>query len=489
MKVLFIVKNTGFYERLGMMHIAGMLKIHNHKVSLLKTEGMTQDQIEEKVRSFSPRVLAYSTMTGEHNYYIELNRRLKEKFDVFSVFGGPHPTFFPEMVEKTGVDAVCIGEGEYAMLELVGLLEEGENIYDIKNFWIKKDGRIKKNEIRPLVENIDELPFPDRQFMYEGDPDLRLNKNKMFFAGRGCPYNCTYCFNHKYNKLYRGKGKVIRRRSVDNLLQEIVDVKNRFPMESLHFADDIFLLSGVEWMKDFARRYKKYVNIPFICHFRANLVNEEIVSLVKDAGCYSGFIGVECGDEYVSKHLLKRNLTNKQIIDACRILKKYEIKFCTQNLMVLPVENPLEVDIKTRELNIKCEPDFAWSSILFPYPRTDMGDYCIEKGFFHGSFDEIPETNKTVSVLNLKNIRQKKMAERHHKLFGLVVEFKFIRVLSGLLLRLPLNRFYIVLFFLWYGYCLRFRLEKTKKKASDLILLAGNFIKYMRNLFQETRQT
>jgi len=487
MKILFIVKNTGLYERLGMMQIASVLKHHHHQVKLLKTEGLSDEKIEEVVAHYSPQVLAFSTMTGEHNYYLNLNKKLKESFDLFSVFGGPHPTFFPEMIEKEGVNAVCIGEGEYAVLELISRLEKGKPLDDIQNFWIKTNREIRKNPIRPLIEDLDQLPFPDRGFMYDGDQDLKLSKNKMFLAGRGCPYRCTYCFNHKYNQLYQGKGKIVRRRSVDNLIAEISKVKKGYPLESIHFGDDIFLLAGIEWTKEFSKRYKKEVGLPFICQFRANLVEEETISLLKEAGCYSGFIGVECGDEELSKTLLSRDLSNKQIMEACRILKKYQIKFCMENLTVLPVENPLEVDMKTLNLNIKCNPDFAWSSILFPYPRTEIGDYCIKNGYFHGNFDDIPETNKTISTLHFSNPRQKKLAERLHKLFGLAVEFETLRPLINLLIRLPLDRLYLLLFFLWYGYCLRFRLEKTRKKSSDLILLGRNFFRYVTNLLHESR--
>ena len=155
-------------------------------------------------------------------------------------------------------------------------------------------------------------------------------------------------------------------------------------------------------------------------------------------------------------------------------------------MVVFPVENPLEVDIKTLNLNLKCKPDFAWSSILFPYPRTEIWDYCIKHGYFHGNFDDIPETNKTVSALNFTNKRQKKQAERLHKLFGLVVEFRMIRAMMNFLIRVPLDRLYLFLFFLWYGYCLRFRLEKTRKKGSDFILLGRNFFRYLLNLVRES---
>ena len=134
MKVLFIVKSTGLYERLGLMHISSMLKKHHHQTSLLKTERLSYEKIEDLVASFSPQVLAFSTMTGEHNYYINLNKKLKRKFDLFSIFGGPHPTFFPEMIEEEGVNAVCIGEGEHAMAEFINRLEQGKSPDDIQNF-------------------------------------------------------------------------------------------------------------------------------------------------------------------------------------------------------------------------------------------------------------------------------------------------------------------------------------------------------------------
>ena len=150
----------------------------------------------------------------------------------------------------------------------------------------------------------------------------------------------------------------------------------------------------------------------------------------------------------------------------------------------MPVENSLEVDLKTLQLNYQCRPDFAWSSILFPYPKTDIGNYCQEHGYFQGNFDNIPETNKSVSVLRFANSRDKKAVERLHKLFGVAVEFKAIRPFIRLLIRLPLGALYVIIFYLWYGYCLRFRLEKPGKTITDIALLVKNFFSYLLHLDQ-----
>lgn len=105
------------------MSLSAILKQKGHQVELLKTQNLNLKQIIEKVKELSPDIFAYSIMTGEHNYFLDLNQKLKKKFKAFSIFGGPHPTFYPEMIYKNGVDAVCLGEGEGALLELVENLE------------------------------------------------------------------------------------------------------------------------------------------------------------------------------------------------------------------------------------------------------------------------------------------------------------------------------------------------------------------------------
>lgn len=173
---------------MGIMSLSAVLKQKGHKVELLKTQNLNFKQIVEKVKDFSPDIFAYSIMTGEHNYYFDLNQNLKKKFKVFSIFGGPHPTFYPETIYKNGVDAVCLGEGEGAILELVENLAKKKSINKIRNLWIKDGNQIIKNPIRPLVENLDILPFPDREIIYNSSPEFKKYKSKFFFSGRGCPY-------------------------------------------------------------------------------------------------------------------------------------------------------------------------------------------------------------------------------------------------------------------------------------------------------------
>ena len=201
MRIQFLLKNTRMYERLGIMTLSSVLKNKGHEVSLTLTEELSEEDIVKNVKTYKPHILAYSVMTGEHVYHIELNQMVRSHYnDALSVFGGPHPTYCPEMIEKDYVDAICRGEGEMYFTELVEKLEQGQDFYDTKNFWFKKkDGSIIKNKMGSLIENLDNDPSPDRKLMYDADKALKARSTKMFMATRGCPYQCTYCFNHAYN--------------------------------------------------------------------------------------------------------------------------------------------------------------------------------------------------------------------------------------------------------------------------------------------------
>ncbi|GAG25793.1 unnamed protein product, partial [marine sediment metagenome] len=187
MKILFVFRDTKMCEQMGMMYLSAMLKKHGHSTDMINTD---LEDIDKKMKDYKPDILNYSVMTGEHKYLIKLNKKLKKRYKFTSIFGGPHTTFFPEVIKNEGVDIIGIGECEYAIAELADALEKRKPIDKIKNLWIKKKGKIIKNPIRPLEKNLDKFPHPDREIMYKGDKTLLEFGEKRFIAGRGCPYNC-----------------------------------------------------------------------------------------------------------------------------------------------------------------------------------------------------------------------------------------------------------------------------------------------------------
>jgi radical SAM superfamily enzyme YgiQ (UPF0313 family) len=480
-KILFIIQDTLISEYLGAMGIASVLKTSGHQVDLLRTKRDKISKIISKIKVLKPDILAYSIMTGEHNYYISLNKQIKKEIRAFSIFGGAHPTFFPEMINYEGVDAICIGEGEYPMLDLANNMEKRLPINEINNLWVKDGHNIFKNEVRTAIENLDELPFPDREFIYKDDIFLRNSKVKLFLSGRGCPFKCTYCFNEQYNIIYKDKGMIIRRKTVDYFIEEISRVKRDFPLEFVWINDDTFPLISKKWLIEFSEKFRNKIKLPFTCNIRVNSVSDETVKILKEAGCHSVFIGVECGDEEISQKILKRNLSNEQIMDALRILKENKIRVGTLNLNALPVENPLEVDFETYKLNIKYKPSLAISSLLYPYPRTPIAEYSVKNGYYDGNYNNVPTSNKTETIYNFPE-KLKRELQNFQKLFGIAVEFPFLFPIIKFLIKLPVHRFYYYIFYGWYGYCFKWRMMPIKTSFRDVYVYFYQAINYIENL-------
>ncbi len=419
MKFLFINKPFKL-EPLGIMYIVSAIKQKGHKADLV----LTSENLEEKIQNYSPDFVLYSIMTGDQDFYSNINKKLEQNNDFFSIAGGPHPTFFPEMLEKSSFDAICRGEGERAIQQFL----ENPKSKNLKNFWFKDNGRIIKNQVQPLIENIDFLLFPNRDIVFKYQ-NIKEGPIKHFIASRGCPFDCNYCFNKSFSELYKGKGKRVRFRSVNNLLEEVKKVVNSSPTRMIYFQDDTFIIKP-DWVKEFSEKYKEKINLPFHCHIRANLAKEEIVKNLSFAGCQGVNIGAESGNDRVKKEVLNRNVSNEQIYDALSLLKKYNIKTMTHNILGLPFTS-LENDFETLELNIKCQPDYAWASIFQPYPKTELGERCLKEGVYTGDFSDINHFFDTSPL----NISHKNEVANLQKLFAIAVKHPGLYY-SGLLKKL-----------------------------------------------------
>jgi anaerobic magnesium-protoporphyrin IX monomethyl ester cyclase len=471
MKILFLLKETIVMERMGMMYLIGSLKAHGKEVDLLVTGSLRPNAILSKVAEIRPSIIAVSAMTGEHNYYLSLLAFLKKHLEFFSVMGGPHATFSPEVVQNKCLDAACIGEGEEALVDLTNALQNGDPIEAIPNFSVFSDGRLKVNPPRPLVDNLDELPFPDRELLYSKDRLLQRDRIKTFFTIRGCPYHCTYCFNDTFNKMYQHKGKVIRTRSVDNFIEEVNQVRRAYPTELLSIYDDNFLLHDIEWLEEFAAKIPREVGLPFIVNFIPNLATEEKIALLKKAGVSYIEMALETADEDVNRNILNRVPTQEDIMNAARILHKYNIKFQVDCLIGLPVKDPLKNALRTLDFEVKLRPTFALANILYPYPKTPIYQYVVEKGFYSprdaGSLEK--DFTRNYSVLTFRDPKVRKKLSRLHKLWGITVSHPLIlRKLIPLLICLPLLKFYTYIFWAWHGLSYRFRLAVTSSSFRDL---------------------
>lgn len=453
MKVLFVLKGVGLTEPLGVMYLSSALKESGHQTFAIQFE--KEINPFKKIAIIKPDIVAYSITTGFHKYYLALNKEIKQRFpDIITLFGGPHPTFFPEIIDNPYVDAICIGEGERAIVDFANSLDGGKLPENVPNIWVKENGIVFRNSPGPLERDIDELPEPDRDIIYNQDRYLAEYPIKHFINLRGCPYNCTYCFNHAYRELYEESGGYpVRYHSVDRVINEVNEVKSGYGAEFVRFLSDVFITKK-SWLREFSERFPKDTGLPFSCNIRANFIDEETAYLLGKAGCVSVLMGIESADDRMRIEVLGRAMSKETIADAVRLLKKNGIAIYSQNMIGLPGET-FKMALDTLKFNSQLKTEFAWASIFTPYPRTKLGEYAVKKGYFNGNYDNVNFSYHTRSCLDFKDKGDRRRIESLHRLFSFSARFWGFQKQLDVLCDVPQNPLYWLIYNLWYGYALR----------------------------------
>jgi radical SAM superfamily enzyme YgiQ (UPF0313 family) len=415
-----------WFEYLGPIYLSEVLERAGHEVDVLV--GASPRRLLRRLASLKPDVAAFYCTTGTHRWVLGMAKRVKKQHPrSVVVVGGPHPTFFPEMVEEEGVDAVCRGEGEGALLDLVGRVGSGWEFHDVPNLWVKTaEGEVVRNDVRDLISDLDSLPF-NRRRLYRRHRLVRSSPSKHFVTGRGCPYQCTFCFNHRNMELYRGKGPYLRRHSPERVVEEIRYVRDHWGLSSVRFDDDLFILNP-PWLFRFLDLYAREIRLPYFCTVRANLVTEEVAEALGTSGCHSAYYGIESGNERLRNEVLRKGISEEQIIESAQLLRRHGVKVGTFNMLGLPGET-VEQAFETVRVNQTIDPDFIWVSLVQPYPRTALAEYCVEEGLLdeREPLDSIHASYFKRSVLRsrvgtqLENLQKLfVLAVRHPRLEGLI---------------------------------------------------------------------
>lgn len=374
MKVLFYYRAA---ESHGIEIMSSVLKKAGHKTELIFDPGLdhnpyfksplkiNENKLLLKAKNFSPDLVAFSCETNLFPYVEKWSGMLKKELDIPIIVGGPHTTALPNFVlKKKSIDMVCRGEGELALLELVNSLEQRRLNNKIKNIWFKKNSKIIRNPLRPLIKDLDKLPFPDKDLFYKyGVFTDRAN----VISSRDCVFNCSFCINSFYNKLYSKRG--IRKRSVDNLILELISYKNKYKIKSIDFLDDMFI-TNIKWLKEFSIKYKKYINLPFRCHAHPISLNKKNIIILKKAGIDMIFLGIDSADKNILK-LMNRNVSLKKVEEIIHILKKKNIKIQTSALFSCPGEDKKKM-WKTVKFTEKINPDEVSTYTFYPFPGSEL---------------------------------------------------------------------------------------------------------------------
>lgn len=368
--------------------------------------------IERELNSFDPGVMGFTVFETGFHWVRQISDFVKRRNpSIITVAGGYFPTLAPEeIINCDSVDVICRGEGEYALLELANGLESGSDIETIGNLWVKQNGKIHKNDIRPLIENLDDLPFWDRE-MFDYQSHLNLprkgERNVKVMAARGCPYHCTYCSNLYFKELYPNRNKYFRMRTVGHVIEELVYLRDNFDFDYVGFHDDNLTLSS-SWLQEFSEEYRKKVNIPFYCAARVETCSEKNLDYLRMAGCFMVLIGIESGDEKYRRNVMNRKMSNKLILDVCKRIKERKMLLWTFNMVGMPGETRRHL-LKTALLNWRIGPDFAMTSIFYPFKGTEMGDSCYEDGIVNRRKKEMIGSYANDTILDHPNMSSLEM--------------------------------------------------------------------------------
>ncbi len=448
-RVLFIVKELEGAEPLGALYVAGCLQRAGHDCRFIGTRGRS---VVEEVRRFKPHVIAVGTTTGMHRYYLGLLHHLKAVTPGFvSLMGGPHATYYPEVLQSPALDVICQGEGEDAAVELCDALDRGEDHRSIRDLWVKHDGVIYKNPPRELRRDLDAIPFPPRELLYEWDDRLRMRPLKSFTTNRGCPFPCSYCFNPSLVEHYGSTWKKVRIRAPENVVAELAHVRSQGPLDVVGFRESIFVYDA-KWLRAFGELYRKEIKLPYYCHLRADILDEEMVELLAWSGCHSVNVGIETASPTLANDVLRRNVRMDRLKAGIRMLKRAGIIVFADNILGIPGAT-LEDDLDTLRLNIELDVDYAASTLCTPYPGTGIADYAIKNGWFSGDFDAIDQSYYTESVLKFRSASEKQQIENLHKVFAVAAAIPSLLPMWRELIKLPPNDFFYAMFRAWYYVC------------------------------------
>ncbi len=425
MKILFLYPNKlgaaiGGDQPLGVASLAGVLKDNGYNFDYYDTtfildyeggkkryeghkltsidKGCEKKSLGENIELFLSKidpkdydVLLVSAVSPVFNVGVEFAKSTKEVNPrIFTIFGGVHATVVPEeVIANPYIDAICVGEGEEALIELLDLISSDKDFEHVRNFWFKKkDGTIIRNPIRPHVD-LDSLPYPDYS-IFEERHFLRPFDGKVYRmvqveTSRGCPYHCSFCVNKYLQNLYSGISRHHRRESLEKVISKLEYIKEEYKPAFLRFADESFTAMNVSFPEKFAEKYIERIGLPFWIQTSAAALNEKKVQLLKEMNCAAVTIGVEHGNENFRKTVLKKeSATDERIFNAMALLKKYNLRRTAYFMVALPFETR-ELVFETIRMYKKLIFEYGASPssvyCFYPFPGTELLDVCLENGF------------------------------------------------------------------------------------------------------------
>jgi len=400
MRILFIYPNL--YAQIGFNYgvafLSAVLKQQGHETALLNVNDklgypLDLERIWRDVRKFDPDIVGFSIVTNQYQYAADIARSLRERTNVPMVAGGVHVTMAPEEVLSDGAfDYACVGEGEHALAELVERIADGQPTDDIPNIWARKNGELVRNPVRPFV-SVTELPPKNYDvFDFQHMTDAKDGWVGVM-ASRGCPFRCTYCFNHKIVELYQRdtglKGRklnYVRHHPVEDVIAELKMLVGKYARVKMFIFDDDLFTYDRTYLLEFARRYRNEMDVPFVCNAHPRVFDDEMAQALKDAGCALLKFGLESGSESVRRNILRRHMSNEDIARAFETAHRCGLDTSAFVMFGFPHETIEDINM-TLDLLATVSPTRMRWAIFFPYVNTEAYQISADGGFI--DFDKM----------------------------------------------------------------------------------------------------
>ncbi|MDO8602381.1 MAG: radical SAM protein [Candidatus Omnitrophota bacterium] len=393
MKIIFPVMGA---ENISVSYLSTVLKCAGHVVKVAFDRALFDDKQYFSIpflhRMFSeknmvirriirerPDILAMSVFSDNYQWCLEVASEVRKRHRCITVWGGMHPTACPEeVIARDEVDYMIIGEGEGAFLELLEALKRKEFPGRIQNLWLKKDGKIVRNNPRGLMDSKG-FPAVDKAIYEKFIP---MKDYYLTVTSKGCIANCSYCLQNFLRKWEekQGLGPFLREKPVDAVLDELKTMKRRYGIRYVDIKNNV--LSGNRmWLDEFINRYSEEVRLPFRIMGHPLLFQGDEAIRLKKAGCNHIQIGVESLNPEVRKNALLRNETNEQIMKGIDNIDKAGINFSVDLMIGLPGESEEDLILALKTLahyrNL-IRVSIFWLQYL---PEVDITKMALAKGY------------------------------------------------------------------------------------------------------------
>jgi len=414
------------YPPLGLLYIAAVLKENGIGVRLIeaRARGLSHPEVIEEVRKENPCFVGITCLTARINSALYLALRVKEiNPDIKVILGGPHVNFeHRTVINNPSVDFCVRGEGEITALELIKTALESGDLREVKGITFKENGEVIVTPDRPFVSDLDTLPFPERELLQNSVYKGSWTEGETFspmLATRGCPYLCQFCDAPAI------WGRIHRRRSVENVLDELEEIYEKFGVRYVRFVDDLLVVNK-NWTIELCRGILKrgLDDLSWACDGRVGLMSEELLEELKNANCKVIFYGVEFGNQRILD-LCKKGFTIEQVKETIEKTVKVGISSYGYFMMGYPTETveTVEDTIKLAvELALDYGMDSAGFSIVTPFPGTGLYKHCKKNNMLKSSDWSRYSYQLGKGIIKLDNITDEELANLYEKA---LYEFQF----------------------------------------------------------------